>query len=67
MANWKDKPYPYWDNQEWYAKRNEELLNDRAGGMPLPQLMEKYDLTHQRIYAVLDRIKFKKGKHENTK
>lgn len=55
MENWKKKPYPYWKNQAWYAKRNESILLDRKAGMTIYQIMEKYDICFQRVYEILRR------------
>lgn len=55
MENWKEKPYPYWEHQDWYEKRNESILLDRASGMSITQIMEKYDICFQRVYAILRR------------
>lgn len=41
---------------EFYEKRNEELYNDFHKGMSIRDMMNKYELSHARIYAIVNRL-----------
>jgi hypothetical protein len=42
----KNKTIKYWDNPEWFQRRNAELVKDKlAGEMSNAELIAKYNIT----------------------
>jgi len=46
--------------QEEFDKRNQEIWDDFHKGMSIRDMINKYDLSQARIYAIINRLKEKK-------
>lgn len=47
----------YWENEDWFKKRNQEITDDRANRMTTKELMAKYHLTATRIFKIIQTLK----------
>lgn len=56
-----DKPN-YFQNKEWYEKRNREILKDKQAGMSNVELITKYQITPARIRNLIKKERAKNGK-----
>lgn len=51
--DWTKKP-EYWDDTEWFEKRNQQLVEDKKEGMSIAKMCGKYDITPKRIYTIVE-------------
>jgi hypothetical protein len=49
-----NKEKTYWNDKEWFQKRNEELVADKKAGMSIAKLIAKYNVTPNVIYKVVE-------------
>ena len=60
-----EKPNYYQDKQ-WYKKRNEEILKDKQEGMSIKDLVKKYDLGGARIQYLVKHERKKNGRNNDV-
>jgi Mor family transcriptional regulator len=54
----------YWEDREWFIRRNQSIMKDKMGGMSMVNLVKKYEITPTRLYYIVYKMKERKQKNQ---